>query len=579
MQTYKIDLIVKNLYYREAYLQGNHMKFIIKKPILMTSILILSYSFIWVLITGNAGFTSDEWRMIGISYWYNFPAGIEEYLIVSGRPLQLFHHLVLFEMVGFIDSFSNMLNILIHMMSVVFFGIALWHVQPSNHILPTTAMLLAFFVPVLTSTLHQVQFSGSYVGMLFYWLSVVLIQRGILTEFRLYWVLSSLALTASFYGYENAIALAPVTAILALAVFLRIREVTFRSFTKLCIKLGFTIATPYILFLLPRYLLNYNLHVSSRTDVTLDSILKYTTILPNYLAIPTEIQGVSYFTIGIMVLLGAIIFTLLIYTIRYLSSDTIDKFYLFIGSLVTIGMMLIILGSIPFILAGYGASVNYGGGGRVFSSAIYGLIIIIAAIFTLVVKFKSLQLFFCASLTLWITLWVGYHLELSMQARSIEATRQIIYKNLLTVVPEVESNTSLLLIDFQTNEGQQPILGGTIGTQRMIEILYDDLTVQGYFVYTGIDPETATEYRSMIISNQGVSARGRTNEPPISHDQIIILQLDGTNVILVEELSANDRNITALWYDDIQSITTNNSLIDITDTSNVERLQEIGILD
>ncbi|MEO1289693.1 MAG: hypothetical protein AAFV93_18175, partial [Chloroflexota bacterium] len=111
------------------------MRYIQQHPIITLISALMLYSIVWVLMTGHAGFSGDEWRILHIAYWLDFPENVSEYLTVSGRPLQIIHQLALFEAIGFRDIPSNFLTLLVHLISVLGFGMVLWQSNPDDKLL------------------------------------------------------------------------------------------------------------------------------------------------------------------------------------------------------------------------------------------------------------------------------------------------------------------------------------------------------------------------------------------------------------------------------------------------------------
>ena len=81
-----------------------------------------------------------------------------------------------------------------------------------------------------------------------------------------------------------------------------------------------------------------------------------------------------------------------------------------------------------------------------------------------------------------------------------------------------------------------------------------------YFLYSKNQVPNNTEGEWATVSPAGLTARGSAMRPPIPLDSLLILKREGTNLVLLDKLSAEDGTAAIKW-NGTQSIRSNPGLI------------------
>ena len=136
---------------------------------------------------------------------------------------------------------------------------------------------------------------------------------------------------------------------------------------------------------------------------------------------------------------------------------------------------------------------------------------------------------------------------------------------LLRQVPDVKPGTTFLLMDVQSyvSKGgmdRAVVFQGVDGIGEFVRMLYGKKDLYAYFLYSKNQVPNNTEGQWATVSPAGLAARGSAVRPPIPLDSLLILKRDGTNLVLLDRLSAEDGTAAIKW-NGAQSIRSNPDLI------------------
>ena len=143
--------------------------------------------------------------------------------------------------------------------------------------------------------------------------------------------------------------------------------------------------------------------------------------------------------------------------------------------------------------------------------------------------------------------------------------REKLLASLLRQVPDAKPGTTFLLMDVQSyvSKGgmdRAVVFQGVDGIGEFVRMLYAKKDLYAYFLYSTNQAPNNTEGEWATVSPAGLAARGSAVRPPIPLDSLLILKREGTNLALLDRLSAEDGSAAIKW-NGAQSIRSNPDLI------------------
>ncbi len=143
--------------------------------------------------------------------------------------------------------------------------------------------------------------------------------------------------------------------------------------------------------------------------------------------------------------------------------------------------------------------------------------------------------------------------------------REKLLASLLTQVPDVKPGTTFLLMDLQSyipkgGIDRAVVFQGVDGIGEFVKMLYGKKDLYAYFLYSKDRAPGDTKGEWAAVSPAGVVARGSAVRPPIPPDSLLILKREGTNLVLLDKVSAEEGTAAIRW-NGAQSIRSNPDLI------------------
>ena len=234
---------------------------------------------------------------------------------------------------------------------------------------------------------------------------------------------------------------------------------------------------------------------------------------------------------------------------------------LYIGVL---GLAVLVLGMLPYLLAGYNPSLGFTSQSRVYWSATFGLAILFALLFS-VWKDRRILLGARVIAVGMIALMAVFLADLRNGWQVAADKREKLLASLLTQVPDVKPGTTFLLMDLQSyipkgGIDRAVVFQGVDGIGEFVKMLYGKKDLYAYFLYSKNRVPGDTKGEWAAVSPAGVVARGSAVRPPIPPDSLLILKREGTNLVLLDKVSAEEGTAAIRW-NGAQSIRSNPDLI------------------
>lgn len=545
---------------------------------------LILYSAGLTFLAGNFGFEGDDWWMFSWPYWHGFPASLWIYARESLRPFEGIYWIGLYKLFGFNRIAFHFSSLTVAAGGCLLMGACLTKAFPQRRNFAAAAALIAFFLPTVSCLTYVLSTDNSRLSLLFFWAGVLTFQRwterrpswtGLMAPVALYW--------CAFLTYE-----APSLLIVALPLFLlpvrqRGREDVsdlaywFRVAVGMAAALGGAV--------LGRFLIMGGGAVPHRHLMPpIELLWSYPALLPHYLAAPFTNGTFEPWSwvLGIGVVLLA---ALVVYRgrARQESDDVPGGWETGPLYLIGVGAAILVLGMLPYQLAGYGAIqprlaesalamwgaipdgqnawFNFHWGSRIYSAASFGLAILLAAAATCWTN-RTARLFVTGAVIAYLGCMASFHAGLSVDWREANQARSELVADLVKEVPDLKRGSNLLFVDFQHSHKRAVVFRGWLGLKELVRMLYDDPTLGAYYVFPFAWRTPNHRFQQAMISASGLVTRGIDLARPIPLDSLIVLARRGTKLTLLEKLTASDGQApTGIAWDGIRSVTTNRSRV------------------
>jgi hypothetical protein len=532
---------------------------------LMGAALIVCCSSLAILI-GNIGFQGDDWWQFSWPYWHSFPNSIWEYAKASRRPVEGLYTVLSFEIFGLNRVLFTLSALLLSAASCLVMGACLNRAFPRGKTLVVLAVFFAFLLTPLSNLIYMFHTDNSRLSMLLFWTSVLAFQHwagaskswlGLTLPVILYLVAS--------LTYENATFLIFVVPLFVWPIHVsRGQSMPVRSFQM---RLGVGITIAFAAFVLVRFGLLAGGAVGHRSLVPSFSLVSsYLYNLMLYTVAP--LREISWdpaawvWACPVALLAAALVFR----ASREDSAGSERPAGWTQGSLyiAALGMAVLVLGMLPYLLAGYNPSMGFTSQSRVYSSATFGLAILFALLFSAP---KDKRILFGTKVIAvgMIGLMAVFLADLRSGWQEAAAKREKLLAGLLRQVPNVKPGTTFLLMDVQSyvSKGgmdRAVVFQGVDGIGEFVRMLYGKKDLYAYFLYSKNQVPNNTKEEWATVSPEGLTARGSAVRPPIPLYSLLILKREGTNLVLLNTLSAEDGTAAIKW-NGAQSIHSNPELI------------------
>ncbi len=437
--------------------------------------------------------------------------------------------------------------------SCLVMGACLTRAFPGRKTLVVLAVFFAFLLTPLSNLIYMFHTDNSRLSMLLFWTSVLAFQHwaGASKSWLGLTVPVFLYLAASL-TYENATFL-----IFAIPLFVwpihvgRGQNVSDQSFL---LRLGAGITVAFASFVLVRFGLFAGGAVGHRSLVpSFNLVSSYVYNLALYAVAPfreiSQDPAAWVWACPVALLAAALVFRASRDDSAVSEGPTCwAQSPLYIASL---GIALLVLGMLPYLLAWYNPSMGFTSQSRVYSSATFGLAILLALLFS---ASKDKRILFGTKVIAvgMIGLMAVFLADLRNGWQEAAARRATLLASLLRQVPDVRPGTTFLLMDVQSyvpkgGIDRAVVFQGVDGIGEFVRMLYGKKDVYAYFLYSKNQVSNNTKGEWATVSSAGLTARGSAVRPPIPLDSLLILKREGTNLVMVDRLSAEDGSAAIKW--------------------------------
>jgi hypothetical protein len=534
---------------------------------------LILYSVALTILSGDFGFEGDDWWIFSYPYWHDFATAIAEFTRHFLRPLEGVYWISLFEVFGFNRIPFHLLSLLLAAAACVLMGAGLSKAFPRDRTFVTASVLLAFFLPTVSCLTYVLATDNSRLSMVFFWACVLAFQRWV--EKSCSWTalgLPILLYAMSFFTYEAPSFLIFTVPFFVIPVWQRLpAKLSARSFhIRLFAVIGFTFG----LGILSRFLiLGGGEKRYANLLPPLDLVWSYLALLPYYIVAPfLELSAFSWaWILGIAVAIWGCI---LLFCDggenepAQAASDLQDRSSLWYA--VLMGTAVLVLGMVPYQLAGYGSTpptimdtvlakwgiipdghtawFNFNWSSRVYSAASPGLAIILAALATGWPRGK-LQLALRIGIVAVVALMAVFHSGLSADWKEAARQRNEILDSLVRQVPGLKADTNLVLLGFNAFHRHAPIFRGWGGIRELMRMVYEDRSIGAFYLYPCAWKGPNHLCQQAVVSREGFVSRGVALNCPLPHDRLLVLRRSGSRVAFLDRLRANDGLVSngVLW--------------------------------
>lgn len=521
---------------------------------------LVAYSLALTLLTGNIGFYGDDWWIFNVPFWHEYPGSIGIYSREFLRPVEGAYWLTLFEIFGFNEPLFHFFSLVLLAFAAFLMGACLENAFPCRPSFIAASMSFAFFLPTVSSLTYLMTTDNSRLCAIFFWGATLAFQR---------WSMrpeSWIRLAQPIFLYYISVSTYEAASLLIFCVPFFVWPIHLRrrgqiSDLSFLFRLGSGILAGFSLFLTSRFLIlqggavkgsNYLL-----TSPTL--ILDYFSNLFRYILIPfgAVSTDVATWAVSIVVALFAAVFL-------FQPNKDINKNIVSgepestpgLPFMMLAGGSVLILGMAPYLLAGYGAVFNFISSSRIYSSATFGVAILLGSLITSWRDKRILVVMKVLGVTL-----IGFMAMLQLDLRRDWQEAARINRNLWTSfirqAPGVTPNTTFLFLDLQSYIGDRAIVfGGTHGLDAFIQMLYRSQNVHAYYLYLYDSSFINSEGRLAYASPNGIVARNSPPDRPIPLENLLIFRRVGDQLVLLEKISSEE-DLAAIQWDDISIIMSN----------------------
>ncbi|MBI5251038.1 MAG: hypothetical protein HY912_16230 [Desulfomonile tiedjei] len=533
-------------------------------PLTAAGLVILCVSL--ALLIGNIGFQGDDWWQFSWPFWHAFPSSVWEYAKASRRPVEGLYTVVAFEFFGLNRVFYTLSALSLLAGACLLMGSCLKKAFPGRDSLVVLSVAFAFLMPPASNLIYMFHTDNSRLSILFFWVSVLLFQRwadgskswtGLLLPLAVY-------LLAAF-TYENTTFLIFAIPLMVWPIHARCRgkvsDLTFLSRILVGITSGFA------MFVLTRFAVFSGGAVGHRSLIPPANLIwSYLSNLAWYCLAPFH-ELCSDKMAWLWGLSAALIIAALLFRAAknelqaQENSNAPEQSSLYIAVL---GLVLLVLGVLPYLMAGYDSPPGLTSQSRIFSSGFFGLAIMLAVLFSS--STNKFVLYGKKAAAVVMIAFMAFFLA-GLRNNWLEAARERdkIHASLLQSVPKVAPGTSLVFLDLQSyisdgEIGKAVVFQGVDGLGEFVKMLYNEKDLYAYFIYPKEAAANDTEGRKALVSPKGLVVRGSAVRPPIPLDSLLILKREGDRIVLLDKLSSEEGNAAIEW-NGVSEIRSNPELI------------------
>ncbi len=519
------------------------------------------YCIVLTAITGDIGFDGDDWWVLAVPYWNSFPDAVVLYAQRFLRPLEGLYLISLFKLVGFNKVVFHLCSLLLLACAVALMGVALDRAYPGRRDFVSIAVLLAFFLPPVSCLTYVMFTDNSRLSMLLFWASAITLQHWARKPSSWSRLPLPMALyLCSFLTYESAGFLIFVAPLLVWPVYSRSPDTG--SDRAFLIKLCSTILASFLAAVAARYVIQKGGAVTSSYLVPpFEFLWSYLALLPLYLVAPFTSMSADRWAllVGLLVVLGTA--SLLFLSRDNRPNEKVEEKGQFDPEsqwyVVALGGAILMLGMLPYQLAGYGGFVemlkvkygllpdgdtswfNFTWASRFFSSASFGAAILMAYGLT-GWRNSSARLIGKAAAIVVIGFMAVFHAGLSQDWREAAQIRNDLVRSLVSQVPAVKSGTNFVFLDVECSHKRAEVIRRENGLRELVQMLYGDQTLGAWRLYSqAYDPVTAV-YQQAVATQEGLLTRSQRQNEPATDETMLLFQRTGNQLVLLDRITAHD---------------------------------------
>ncbi len=536
-------------------------------PVLIGAPLTLvSFAVILLFMIGDIGFQGDDWWILARGYWHPFFSALSTYTADSSRPIEGIYWISIFKIFGFNRFAFQFFSLSLFVAGIILFALCVYKLFPEKPILAVISAFVVTALPTTASLTYILHTDNSRLAIVFFWLSVLLFQRW--TEKSTSWV--GLILPVFLYclgslTYETATLLIFSIPFFTSPIYLRQeapKERPAQFFTRMAVGifggLAFFLAVRFIAF---------KGGAVSQSSIFPDPKLfwSYLYSFASYLMLPfiepahnpwSLLWGASLALSSIIIALNLLIHSKAVHPGKF------ESIYLLF-----LGLIVFALGSLPYMLAGYSAEIGLTSQSRVFSSASFGFALIAAALVS-APQSRIVKGGVIVVVGLLIGVWGSFYAEMRLNWQLAAKIRDNCCCRMLAAVPNVKDGTVFLLFKGQSYIPQKAaIFHGVDGTSDFIKMLYNNRSVDAYFLYPEAVARRHEEGREAIVTKAGIKPRGRIGTPAPLDNMVILERWSdsdlgpfGATWQVMPSLTKNSA-IAAIKWKGVDQISTNQNLI------------------
>jgi hypothetical protein len=519
------------------------------------------------MITGDIGFDGDDWWVLAYPYWNSFADALRLYAHKFLRPVEGLYWIGLFKLFGFNKMVFHLCSLLLLAGSALSMGLALDRAFSGRRIFVSMAVLFAFFLPPVSCLTYVLFTDNSRLNMLLFWLSVLAFQRwarkssswsGLILPVTIY--------MASFLTYESSSFLIFMVPLLVWPVHQKCvnRPSDRVFFIRLCgaILLGFLTAVAVRFIFLSGGAVTHS-HLLPPVEL----LWSYLALLSLYLIEPFMFVSADRWAliVGTLVFCGAT--GLFIFSSLGRSCAVTAGKWFESGSqwyLTALGIGILLLGMLPYQLAGYGSChpqlietlrtkcgilpdgdmswLNFTWASRIYSSASFGVAILVAAGLTVWHKTAGKLLGRTIAVAC-IGFMAVFHAGLSIDWREAAEIRNNLIQSLVTQVPAVKPGTHFVFLDLNCSHKRAEVFRKENGLRELVWMLYADRSLGAWRAYSRAYGRHDHQFQQSSATREGFLSRGQRQSDPAPHESLLLVKRSGNQLILVDRINAGDRSV------------------------------------
>lgn len=551
------------------------------------------YCVLLTAITGDIGFNGDDWWILALPYWDSLRHSLVLYAQLFLRPIEGFYWIGLFELFGFNKVAFHLCSLLLLAGSASLMGVSLDRAFPGRRAYVSIAVLLAFFLPPVSCLTYVMFTDNSRLSMLLFWISVLAFQRWAQKSSPWHGLALPVALyVASFLTYESPSFLIFVTPLLVWPVHRRCSGAP--SNRAFVIRLAVGIMVGFSSAVAIRFLLLHGGAVGhSHFLPPFELFWTYLALLPFYLFVPFTSMSADRWALlaGVLVVLGTA--SLLLFSRRDRSGKEMpgrvrsvpDSTWL----LVPIGGGILLLGMLPYQLAGYGICsprlldtlmnklgvlpqgdlswFNFSWASRIYSSSSFGVAILLAAGLCRWQNASARLLGKIAAVVV-IGFMAVFHAGLSLDWREAAEIRNDLIRSLVAQVPAVRSGTNFVFLDIDCSHKRAEVIRRWNCTGELVRMLYGDQTVGAWYLYAHAHDEPNHVDQQALATPAGFLSRGQGQNEPAPLDSLLLFKRSGREFVLLDRITSRDGSVpTGVAWQGVAQLTSNFGRIEARHTT------------